>query len=106
MTSFSETTKNSAVAAGESDVSGHGLPGESNRAPLSPKDRTRKHRANLEAQDRCRVEVAIDRPLVETVREITHKPMWGSIQKPLRSMRRNTAHSSPKAGGSKTSVRA
>ena len=83
--SFSEV-KTESVAARENTVSGHDSPSGSEsheRAPASPKDRTRKHRAKIQDQNRCRLEVCIDRTLSERVCKITRQPMWVVVQRAL-----------------------
>jgi len=56
------------------------------RETMSPKDRVRKHRANLEAQHRRRLEVWISTPLIEKMSQIArsnHEPLWSAVEKAL-----------------------
>jgi len=56
------------------------------RAPMSPKDRVRQHRAQLHEQRRRRLEVCISTPLIEQMSRIARGyrvPLWAAIQKAL-----------------------
>jgi len=56
------------------------------RETMSPKDRIRKHRTKLHEQDRRRLEVCINGPLIERVSQIAkanHEPLWSAVQKAL-----------------------
>lgn len=50
---------------------------------MSANDRVRKHRAKLQDEQRCRLEVCIGIPLIDKVRQITNKPMSLVVQDAL-----------------------
>ena len=89
MASTNDTTRGEVVATGEGNVSGYDLSDERTSdkpAAMRPKDRVRKHRAKLHAQQRRRLEVCVDVSLIEMMTRIATSyqvPLSSAVQKAL-----------------------